>query len=317
MNINLKFLLLGTSLSLIPTITAAQCIVTQDCASLGYTQTSCPDGKGIKCPFGSTFACPANDKSVCEKYGFKYTCTGTGYAGGKGQGCNNLYASCSCAQGYEWKNAKCEKRSGTMLGQCTGYAENCSVGDILNSDGTCTTSTENGKSPIGVVVVIKGNCGYAMGFGLLDMDTVWSYESVATGAFQSSNQQLASQDFDARGNMERIIQAANKHGDKARDMYPAAYTVLDYAPSTALETRGKWLLPTAGILSNFNLCAFNKSVPELTARIRDNENILSSSEYNGSNVWVFNTGHDNIPGNIRQNPKNDVTRTIVRPVIEF
>lgn len=63
MNINLKFLLLGTSLSLIPTLTNAQCVATTDCASLGYTQTSCLDGKGLKCPFGNTWAC-TEDKTT-------------------------------------------------------------------------------------------------------------------------------------------------------------------------------------------------------------------------------------------------------------
>ena len=316
MNINFKFLLLGTSLSLIPNLIQAQCVATTDCASLGYTETT-NIGGCLKCPFGNAFVCPSSEASVCEKYGFKYDCKGTGYIGGSGQKCNNLYASCSCGLDYEWKNAKCEKRSGTMLGQCTGYAKNCKIGDILNSDGTCSTDKVSGKTPIGVVITVEDNCGYAMSFNIISVDIIWSAEYVATGAFQSSNQQQAIKDFDAGGNMTKIIQAANKHGNSASSYYPAAYAVLNYAPSAALTTRGKWMLPTAGILNNFDLCAFNKNVPDLAYRIRDNENILSSSEYNDSNVWVFNTGQDNIPGYIRQNLKNDVTRTYVRPVIEF
>ena len=35
---------------------SAQCVATQDCAALGYTETSCESG-GIKCPFGNTWAC--------------------------------------------------------------------------------------------------------------------------------------------------------------------------------------------------------------------------------------------------------------------
>ena len=35
---------------------SAQCVATQDCASLGYTENSCENG-GIKCPFGNTWAC--------------------------------------------------------------------------------------------------------------------------------------------------------------------------------------------------------------------------------------------------------------------
>ena len=37
----------------------AQCVATQDCESLGYTETSCENG-GIKCPFGDKWACKGN-----------------------------------------------------------------------------------------------------------------------------------------------------------------------------------------------------------------------------------------------------------------
>ncbi len=112
---NIKFLLLGTSLSFIPTLSYAQCVATQDCATLGYTETSCNGGKGVKCPFGNKWAClGANEeecmKIACEKLNFKYSCTGTGYAGGAGSACNGKYAQCTCANGYEWKDESCQKQ---------------------------------------------------------------------------------------------------------------------------------------------------------------------------------------------------------------
>ena len=111
---NIKFLLLGTSLSLIPTLTFAQCVATQDCETLGYTETSCNGGKGVKCPFGNKWACIQSDseceQQFCDKYGFKYTCSGTGYAGGGGELCNNKYAFCSCSDGYEWKDDSCQQK---------------------------------------------------------------------------------------------------------------------------------------------------------------------------------------------------------------
>ena len=86
----------------------AQCVTTQNCVELGYTETSCPDGTGLKCPFGDTFACTggscAND---CNKLGFKYTCTGTGYVGGSGTTCGGKYAACTCASGYGWSGSSC------------------------------------------------------------------------------------------------------------------------------------------------------------------------------------------------------------------
>ena len=118
-------------------VSFAQCVTTQNCAELGYTETSCPDGTGIKCPFGDTFACTggscAND---CAELGFtypctgtgeqgvgkpcngkyqgcscdssyQYTCSGTGYSGGSGTACGGKYTSCTCANGYEWNGSSC------------------------------------------------------------------------------------------------------------------------------------------------------------------------------------------------------------------
>ena len=108
------FLLLGTSLSLIPSLTFAQCVATQDCETLGYTETSCNGGKGVKCPFGNKWACIKSDseceQQFCDKYGFQYTCSGTGYSGGSGAACGDKYQSCTCASGYEWNGSSCQKQ---------------------------------------------------------------------------------------------------------------------------------------------------------------------------------------------------------------
>lgn len=111
MSNNKIFLFLGASLSLIPDLSAAQCVATQDCATLGYTETSCNGGKGVKCPFGNKWACLATaadfEQQFCNTYGFKYTCSSTGYSGGAGTACGGKYAYCNCASGYIWKNGKC------------------------------------------------------------------------------------------------------------------------------------------------------------------------------------------------------------------
>ena len=140
---NIKFLLIGTSLSLIPNLTFAQCVATQDCETLGYTETSCNGGKGVKCPFGNKWACLTSEEEclnlACDKLGFTYTCTGTGekgvgndcngkyqgctcdssyqytcsgtgYSGGSGAACNSKYTACTCANGYEWKDGSCQKQ---------------------------------------------------------------------------------------------------------------------------------------------------------------------------------------------------------------
>ena len=106
----IKFLLLGTGLSFIPLTVNAQCVATQDCETLGYTETSCNGGKGVKCPFGNKWACLATEESVCSQNGFKYACSGTGYSGGNGDSCGGKYKKSNCVSGYEWKGESCQKK---------------------------------------------------------------------------------------------------------------------------------------------------------------------------------------------------------------
>ena len=131
------FLLLGTSLSFLPQTLNAQCVSPiQDCYALGYTQTSCPNGKGVKCPFGSGWYCGGTAAQDCIKLGYdkdctgagesgsgetcngkyqsctcdssyKYTCSGTGYSGGSGTTCGGKYTKCTCASGYSWNGSSC------------------------------------------------------------------------------------------------------------------------------------------------------------------------------------------------------------------
>ena len=106
------FLLIGTSLYLIPNLASAQCVATQDCATLGYTETSCSGGSGVKCPFGNKWACFKSESEVCQKYGFTYSCNQDNETGPYGDSCNNKYASCSCAEGYIWQNDHCQLWNG-------------------------------------------------------------------------------------------------------------------------------------------------------------------------------------------------------------
>ena len=115
----------------------AQCLVTPECVNLGYKEVSCPDGNGVKCPFGNTFACAGTDvdcstlgyDKTCTGAGevgsgptcngkyasctcdtsYQYTCTGTGYSAGSGTACGGKYTSCKCSSGYEWKNGACKR----------------------------------------------------------------------------------------------------------------------------------------------------------------------------------------------------------------
>ena len=305
---NIKFLLIGTSLSLIPNLTYAQCSPAQSCAELGYKETA-NKGGCLKCPFGNGWYCP---QKKCDA-SYQYTCTGSNEQPGTDK-CGDKYKSCACASGYEWKDGKCQTK-GAILGQCTGYAKNCAIGQILNSDGTCTTNKESDKTPIGVIVYIgSDNCGYAMTASSIATGIAWgNYGTDISSLPNYTSWSSAIKDFDVSGNTTKIIQAGSSNN------YPAAYAALNYAPSAAPTSKGKWMLPTAGILNSLytNLNAINNTISKLggTQLTNDNEHIWSSSEYDLSSAWIFCTGNGR--NGVNYSRKSDTVERYVRPVIAF
>ena len=149
----IRFLLIGTSLSLIPQTINAQCVATQDCATLGYTETSCSGGSGVKCPFGNKWACFKSESEFCNEYGFTLTCTGTGYSGGLGKTCNGKYAVCTCASSYEWKDGVCQEPLNGAQGElyyCNGKVVGVKAGSMdfyvaMKDLGTTSWSSANSQ----------------------------------------------------------------------------------------------------------------------------------------------------------------------------
>ena len=277
--INNKFLLyLLCGVMFSPALALGECKPTQDCRALGYKEAPCPE-QGVKCPFGETWYCPLR-----------------------------------CKDGQVWKDGKCTD----VLGSCSGAAKNCKIGQILNSDASCSDNKVSGKTPIGVVVYISGGsdkCGYAMTASPIASGIKWSTEYVNTGAFQSSSWQNAIKDFDVSGNMTKIIQSGNA------STYPAAYAALNYAPSAAPTSKGKWTLPTAGILNSLytNLNAINNAISKVggTQLTGDNEHIWSSSETSYYDAWNFCTGSGlgAKQGGVGLTIKSN--GNVVRPVLAF
>lgn len=261
MNMNFNFLVLGTSLSLIPNITYAQCAVT-DCQQLGYTSLQKCDN-GLKCPFGEYWACPKEETAV--------------------------------------------------LGQCTGYAKNCSIGQILNSDGTCTTDKVSGKTPIGVVVYIGGdNCGQALALNDLG-SRLWSTELVDIPDLPNyTNTSAAEKDFDSCGNTQKIIKQGNA------STYPAAWTTVNYAPSSVSATKGKWCLPAAGVGQSMmnNYDKINSGLSKAGGKLLPGRSVYgywtwSSSESTNAHAWQWRYDGEWSGGN------KSFSHYYVWPVIEF
>ena len=337
MNANLKFLFCGAAVCFVPQAAVAQCVATTDCVSLGYTQTSCPNGKGLKCPFGNTFACPMSEVEFCEKYGFKYTCVGTGYTAGSGAVCNKKYAFCSCSEGYEWKNDKCQKKQApekAVLGQCNGYAKNCQLGWLLNSDGTCTTDKVSGKTPIGVIVYLSlRGCGQAMTAESIVTGISWASSEATYGSTQivvGTSVDLGDYDdvMASYDGYENTLMIINK-GDKT--VFPAAWAAYEYTPNSVPETKGKWFLPAVGVLQNVynNLGVINRGINNMGGIPLEvptgsvgflNETLWSSSEHCQSSAWylagrVYDIGVTYERKNYGSGGNgSDIS---VRPVIEF
>ena len=296
---------------------SAQCVATTDCASLGYTEASCPNG-GIKCPFGNTWNCKGDGttKPSCDS-SYKYTCTGANQKPGA-DSCDGKYKSCKCASGYEWKNGVCSKKEiEPILGQCTGYAKNCAIGDILNSDGTCTVYKVLGKKPIGVVVYIgDDNCGQALALEDLGTSVFGGGDISGLPNYGYDDQSAAEQDFDSCGNTQKIFQILGYKG--------AVSDAMSYAPYSAPETEGLWCLPALGIgrtvQERYGAIdeGLSRAGGELLPRrlndpISDSYFFWSSTEVEADLMWGWGCKRSEI--SVIQ--KDDYKNYHVRPVIMF
>ena len=265
---------------------------------LGKMEAVC-GGKYTECICASGYAW--ENGSCIEQCSpdFQYTCSGIGYAGGKGTTCGGKYAECTCASGYVWENGSCVQNA-AVWGQCTGYAKkNCKIGDILFSDGTCSTNTVSGKTPIAVVVYISSEgCGQAIASDLLN--SVYSWENSLSLSTTNARDSYASCE-----NSQKIMAA----GDLGK--YPAVWGAHNY--TTAGTKVGDWCLPASGI---FEAIVYNKKVIDTGFKRASgvafsDRNIVawSSTEKSDIYAWIL-TGYG-----IRPSQKNE--RLTIFPVIEF
>ena len=280
----------------------AQCVATKDCATLGYKQSSCGSGKGIKCPFGEAWYCPCDES-------YKYTCTGANESPSDSK-CGDKYSMCNCATGTHWDN-----------GSCVSDRASCSVGWVYYTDGTCSVPAAytTSKTVLGIVVYVNpdGIGGQIMAPWWLDQNgnrsssgvgMKWStnYNDVLELPNMTSTT-LAEADFDSCGNTDKIVAAGN-----ASD-YPAAWATRKYAPTSA--TSGKWCLPAAGVLRNIqkNWSAISTAVNKVGgASNLGNRWVWSSSEYSSYYAWGAY-----LAGSLLANYNKNGNNYFVVPVLAF
>ena len=200
------------------------CTPTPDCASIGYTETSC-EGDSLKCPFDITkMMCMPCDSS------FRYDCSGDNITGGIGSACGGKYVSCECSAGSVFKNGAC------------ACDDSCTVGAIYYSDGTCSACVDSNKTAIGVVV--KDNGLVISQIRSTGMQWSSSYTNVS-GITETTDSAVAKQDFNGKANTLAII--ATLTSDTVDNN--AAINCNSY--STEGTNAGDWYLPTAGELYSY------------------------------------------------------------------
>ncbi len=273
----IRFLLIGTSLSLIPSLTSAQCVATQDCATLGYTETSCSGGSGVKCPFGNKWACFKSDSEVCQQYGFTLTCTGTNQTGGAGKACNGKYSECTCAAGYVWNDSS---------QKCEDATANCIIGALYYSDGTCSQDKLSSKTLLGVVIYEKSASqnGWIMTVKPVKTNIAWD-----TGSFYSTGIRDTAVS-DSCTNTQKLVAKGSR--------FAAANAANNYKP-TGTPSGKSWCLPSYDLLNNLNNSVNFAKVNAGITTARGTklgyggqpsysyENVWSSSEYSNGHAWEF------------------------------
>ena len=181
-----------------------------------------------------------------------------------------------CPFGEYWA---CPEVTKAELGSCNGYAKNCKIGDVLNRDGTCTTDKVSGKTPIGVVAYIgTDNCGQA--FALENwFEVTWATEEIFIKSLAGEATK-----YDSCGNTKKIIET----GDSTK--YPAAWSVYNYAPVSAPETKGLWCLPEASIVNWFSTIAYKANTVGGNVAVEiDGEKVYcwSSTQSSSASVHIF------------------------------
>ena len=310
----IRFLLIGTSLSLIPQTINAQCVATQDCATLGYTETSCSGGSGVKCPFGNKWACFKSESEFCNEYGFTQTCTGTNQTGGGSKACNGKYNYCSCVDGYNWDATN---------GKCKSDHPVCEVGTLYYSDNTCSDKLENSKTLLGVVIHSNGASGGGWIMTITPLRDGYRWGGSDNGTNIPGLTQCASisclTDIHASCTNTDLI---TNYGNSSE--YPAAWAAKNYKP-TGTPSGKSWCLPSGGLLhitldNNDILTKVNAGI--ITAggtklgygSSYHVEHVLSSSRYNPYAAWSFEIDPDTGWSGMSYGAANGTT---TRPVMAF
>ena len=203
-------------------IAKAECTPTPDCASIGYSATSC-EGKFARCPFDtSKLFCLPCDSS------YKYTCTQNHMIGGVGNSCANKYASCNCYDNYSFHNGEC--------------ISDCTIGKFYYTDTTCSSEIDNNKTLLGIVV---------KDFELIISPTIttmsWSPDKYDINTIL--NQGDGNKMIENTNGQANTFAITTHYGFSATNV--AGVYCFNYTPNGAESTKYSWYLPAPGEIYNY------------------------------------------------------------------
>lgn len=138
----------------------------------------------------------------------------------------------------------------------------------------------------------------------------WSTEYVDIASLPNAT---STYDLNSCENTQIIIQ----QGDSSK--YPAAWATVNYAPTAAPETKGKWCLPAAGIFSEMkeNLDTINRTITKINGQeigyvTASAQSIWTSSEIGQANAYAFWGFDESGFTNLRKDGQ-----TSLRPILPF
>ena len=254
-----------SSMSITATV-KAECTPTPDCASIGYTATSC-DGDSIKCPFdlSKLFCVPCDND-------YKYTCDADGETP-KGNVCGGKYASCECTSSeYVFSNGACECKNITPT--------DCLTGTIYYASGICSNTYVSCHNPVGVVVKDRELIA-----SIYPVERWWSIDRVNISGLANIQDEVdAYSDYSGFSNTAAIVA---HYGGNANVSSNAGIYCYTYAPLGLENTRTKWYLPALGevwdyIYSNANTI---KNISAMTGSAIANSYVVSSTARSISTIW--------------------------------
>ena len=254
-------------IGLVPFNVYGECTPTPDCASIGYTETSC-ETKSVKCPFDTSklFCLPCDSK-------YQYTCSGEYVTSPVGDICKNKYANCNCVKGAIL---------GTDTCNCpTINTTNCTIGTIYYANGTCSNDYIACHNPVGITIK-----DYELIVALSVPKQTWSNtQTQISNILTTTDASTALTDYAGQSNTTAIV---NYYGANTDTTTNAGVYCYNYAPKGLENSKNKWYLPAIGELysylgSNKSLImsAWNKTETPFVSQAY----FWSSTQYSDTTIW--------------------------------